>query len=68
MANIKYTSIEPGFTFEHDGVKLKAVNSENSLSCTGCYFNKDICKSKFSCSSKTNDNKIVNLIFKVAKK
>jgi len=37
MAKIRYTSIRPGFVFEHEGVKLKAVENPNKKGrCFGC--------------------------------
>lgn len=37
MAKIRFTSIKPGLVFEHEGVKLKAVESYRK-SCSGCCF------------------------------
>lgn len=40
MVKIRFTSIKPGLVFEHEGVKLKAVEVEeaNKYRCTNCFF------------------------------
>ena len=39
MVKIRFTSIKPGFVFEHKGVKLKAVEVKYEIGkCADCFF------------------------------
>ena len=50
MAKIRFTSIKPGLVFEHEGVKLKAVEVQRINNCKGCFFDdKDAYCSIYPC-------------------
>ena len=49
MAKIRFTSIKPGLVFEHEGVKLKAVEQALIEQCDGCVF-RGICNYRLPCT------------------